>query len=201
MTAEIGTGFRIEASEAIPGLVQVFPVDHVDERGRFIETFNRRSLAAAGFEVDFHPVQGNRSDNAGPVTRGIHAEPWNKYISLAVGEAFAAIVDLRPTDNFGRVETFHLTATNCLFVPRGLGNSYQTLTDITAYTYLVDAHYDMGLAGRYPAVNILDPDLAIDWPLDPHDTSISAKDLANPSLQEARQLLASVALIESGNNS
>ena len=97
------------------------------------------------------------------VTRGIHAEPWDKYISLAHGRAFAAIVDLRTGPTFGRVETIELHPGNAIFVPRGCGNSYQTLTPDVVYTYLVNEHWSPD--ARYTLVQAFDPALGIDWPI------------------------------------
>lgn len=58
-------------------------------------------MTALGLE-DFGPVQNNISFNASPgVTRGIHAEPWDKYISVATGKVFGAWVDLREGPSFG----------------------------------------------------------------------------------------------------
>ncbi|WP_448065283.1 dTDP-4-dehydrorhamnose 3,5-epimerase family protein, partial [Escherichia coli] len=87
---------------------------------------------------DFGPVQNNVSFNdAVGTTRGIHAEPWDKYISTAFGSVFGAWVDLRAGETFGRVFTAELDPSTAIFVPRGVGNAYQTLEPNTVYTYLV----------------------------------------------------------------
>ena len=110
-------------------------------------------------------MQSNISFNSEVgVTRGVHAEPWEKFISLAQGRAFAAIVDLRAGATFGRIETFELNPGNAIFVPRGCGNSYQTLTSDVIYPYLVNAHWSPD--ARYTAVQAFDPALGIDWPID-----------------------------------
>lgn len=77
--------------------------------------------------------------------------------SLAYGRAFAAIVDLRAGQWFGWVETFELHPGNALFVPRGCGNSYQTLTPDVMYSYLVNAHWSSGAS--YTLVQAFDPAL------------------------------------------
>ncbi|HTK39826.1 MAG TPA: dTDP-4-dehydrorhamnose 3,5-epimerase family protein, partial [Patescibacteria group bacterium] len=119
----------------IPGLLHIDVVLHGDERGWFKESFQREKLVALGFPADFNDVQNNVSSNieAG-VTRGIHAEPWNKYITLTRGMVYVAIVDLRAGDTFGRVEEFTLTPAQALYVPKGCGNSYQTLTPDVEYS-------------------------------------------------------------------
>ena len=80
----------------IPGmLVFDLPV-HGDSRGWFKENWQREKMRALGLP-DMGPVQNNISfnDRKG-VTRGIHAEPWDKFISVACGRVFGAWVDLRP---------------------------------------------------------------------------------------------------------
>ena len=60
-------------------------------------------------------------------TRGIHAEPWDKFVSVATGRVFGAWVDLREGPTFGTVFTAELDPSRAVFVPRGVGNAYQTL--------------------------------------------------------------------------
>ncbi|MDN5747909.1 MAG: dTDP-4-dehydrorhamnose 3,5-epimerase family protein, partial [Pseudonocardia sp.] len=147
----------------IPGLLVVELTLHTDGRGWFKESYQRAKLEAAGLPP-FEPVQNNVSFNAETgTTRGIHAEPWDKYISLANGRAFAAIVDLRSGASHGRVETVELHPGNALFVPRGCGNSYQTLTSDVVYTYLVNEHWSPD--AEYTLIQAFDPALGIDWPI------------------------------------
>ena len=67
-----------------------------------------------------------------------------------------------------------------VFVPRGVGNSYQTLEDGTVYSYLVNEHWRPATA--YPALNLADPTAAIPWPIPLDEAEISEKDLDNPML-------------------
>ena len=165
---------------SLPGLLEIELVVHGDERGWFKESYQRAELEAQGFP-SFGIVQSNVSYNREiGVTRGIHAEPWDKYISLAHGRAFAAIVDLRAGPGFGRVETFELHPGNAIFVPRGCGNSYQTLTADVVYTYLVNAHWSP--EASYTNVNTYDPALGIAWPIPAERAIRSAKDVAHPPL-------------------
>jgi dTDP-4-dehydrorhamnose 3,5-epimerase len=165
---------------SVPGLLEIELVVHGDERGWFKESFQRAELESQGFSP-FEIVQSNVSYNREiGVTRGIHAEPWDKYISLAHGRAFAAIVDLRAGPSFGRVETFELHPGNAIFVPRGCGNSYQTLTADVVYTYLVNAHWSP--EATYTNVNTYDPALGIAWPIPAERAIRSPKDVAHPPL-------------------
>jgi dTDP-4-dehydrorhamnose 3,5-epimerase-like enzyme len=164
----------------IPGVVLYDLPVHGDNRGWFKENWQREKMVALGLP-DFRPVQNNISFNekAG-TTRGIHAEPWDKYISLCHGRAFAAIVDLRPGPGFGRVETFDLHPGNALYVPRGCGNSYQTLTPDVVYSYLVNEHWSP--EAQYTLVQAFDPALGIDWPIPAERAIRSAKDIGHPPL-------------------
>lgn len=169
---------------SIDGLLSVNLVVHGDNRGWFKENYQEAKLRELGFP-DFNPVQNNYSFNAeAGVTRGIHAEPWNKYVSLATGRVFTAIVDLRPGDGFGRMETFELTTSNALYIPAGCGNSFQTLDENVVYTYLVDAHWSPD--ARYTMVNLYDEELAIEWPISRERSIFSDKDRDHPPLAEVR---------------
>ena len=89
-------------------------------------------------------------------TRGIHAEPWDKLVSVATGRIFGAWVDLRPGEHFGRVFTVELGPETAVFVPRGVGNAFQTLEDETAYSYLVNDHWSPAAKDSYTFLNLAD---------------------------------------------
>jgi dTDP-4-dehydrorhamnose 3,5-epimerase len=126
-------------------------------------------------------VQNNISFNdAVGTTRGIHAEPWDKFVSLATGRIFGAWVDLREGPTFGTVFTAELDPSRAIFVPRGVGNSYQTLERDTAYTYLVNEHWSPD--ATYSFLNLADETAAIDWPIPLADAELSEKDRAHPRL-------------------
>jgi dTDP-4-dehydrorhamnose 3,5-epimerase len=170
------------AQTSIPGLLVIDLDVHADGRGWFKEGFQRAKLETQGFPP-FEIVQQNVSFNAEVgVTRGIHAEPWDKYISLANGRAFAAIVDLRAGETFGLVETIELHPGNAIFVPRGCGNSYQTLTPDVVYTYLVNEHWSPD--AEYVLVQAFDPALGIDWPIREDRAIRSDKDRGHPPLAQ-----------------
>ena len=168
----------------IPGLVLLDLPVHGDNRGWFKENWQREKMVALGLP-DFGPVQNNISFNdATGATRGIHAEPWDKYVSVATGRIFGAWVDLREGDTFGTVFTAELGPDSAIFVPRGVGNSYQTLEDNTAYVYLVNAHWSAEAQSEYTFLNLADPTAAIQWPIPLDQAERSAKDLAHPELPD-----------------
>ena len=169
----------------IPGmLVFDLPV-HGDARGWFKENWQRAKQVALGLP-DLGPVQNNISFNAERgVTRGVHAEPWDKYVSVATGSVFGAWVDLRPGASFGEVCTCVIDPGKAVYVPRGVGNSFQALEDGTAYTYLVNAHWSAELKSTYTFVNLADPELGIEWPIPLDEATVSEADLNHPYLADA----------------
>lgn len=127
---------------AIDGLLLVDVLVHGDNRGWFTENWQRAKAVAAGLP-DASFVQNNISFNGSRgTTRGIHAEPWDKYVSVATGRIFGAWVALREGPGFGTVVTHEITPGTAVFVPRGVGNAFQTLgrPPPTPTTYLVTDH-------------------------------------------------------------
>ncbi|MBN9130443.1 MAG: sugar nucleotide-binding protein [Paenarthrobacter ureafaciens] len=167
----------------IPGLLVFGLPVHGDQRGWFKENWNRSSMGALGLP-DFGPVQNNISFNARRgTTRGIHAEPWDKFISLASGKIFGAWVDLREGPSFGAVFHCEMTPGDAVFVPRGVGNAFQTLEDNTAYTYLVNDHWSAGAQDEYTFLNLADPHAAVPWPLPLNQATLSEQDKNHPRLE------------------
>ncbi|WP_375399792.1 sugar nucleotide-binding protein [uncultured Amnibacterium sp.] len=191
-------GKRLQALEtSIPGLI-VFelPVPG-DNRGWFKENWQREKMLALGLP-DFGPVQNNVSFNdAVGTTRGIHAEPWDKWVSVATGRIFGAWVDLREGPTFGAVFTAEIDPSRAIFVPRGVGNSYQTLESDTAYTYLVNDHWSAGAS--YTFLNLADETAAIAWPIPLDTVEISAKDLAHPRLGDVTPMAPPKTLVLGAN--
>lgn len=187
------------AATPIPGLlVLTLPVHH-DHRGWFKENWQRSKMLALGLP-DFAPVQNNVSFNAeAGVTRGLHAEPWDKLVSVTAGRAFGAWVDLRAGTSFGRVHTAELGPDTAVFVPRGVANGFQTLEPATAYSYLVNEHWSESARGGYTSVNLADPRLAIAWPMGLGDAQLSEADRAHPVLADVEPFPARPVLILGAN--
>ncbi len=164
-------------------LVLRLPV-HGDSRGWFKENWQREKMLALGLP-DFGPVQQNMSFNAkAGATRGIHAEPWDKFVALATGRVFCAWVDLRPGPGFGKTFTIEMGPDTAVFVPRGVANSYQALEDGTTYSYLVNAHWSPEARAKYTYVNLFDPELGIEWPIPESEAEVSDADRQHPMLAD-----------------
>jgi len=158
---------------------------HGDERGFFCETYSRRALREAGITCDF--VQDNHSlSRPRGVVRGLHFQipPYeqDKLVRVTRGAILDVAVDLRHgSPTFGRHVTAVITAAEAtqLFVPAGFAHGFCTLEEDTEVLYKVSAYYapahDRGLAWD-------DPELAIDWPVEPDAAILSDKDRRHPSL-------------------
>ena len=166
----------------IPGFLRIDLTVHGDNRGWFKENWQREKMVALGLP-DFGPVQNNISfnDEVG-VTRGIHAEPWDKFVSVATGRVFGAWVDLREGPSFGTVYTTEIDPSVAVYVPRGVGNAYQTLEPNTAYTYLVNDHWSP--SARYTSLNVADETAAVPWPIPLERAILSDKDRAHPRMAQ-----------------
>ena len=107
--------------------------------------------------------------------------------SVAFPDQFR-LPDLRPGDSFGQVYTTRLDPSRAIFVPRGVGNSFQALVDGTAYTYLVNAHWSLEQKKTYTFVNLVDPDLHIEWPIPLEECELSEADRHHPMLRDAKPM-------------
>ncbi len=168
----------------IEGLV-VYDLDvRGDNRGWFKENWQREKMVALGLP-DFGPVQNNVSFNTkAGVTRGLHAEPWDKFVSIGAGSVFGAWCDIREgSQTYGKVFTIELDPSKAIYVPRGVANGFQTLTDNAVYMYLVNDHWSPD--GEYSFVNLADPSLDIQWPIPLDQAELSDKDRAHPYLEHA----------------
>ncbi|MCT2995064.1 NAD-dependent epimerase/dehydratase family protein [Propionibacterium freudenreichii] len=171
----------------IPGVLVLNLTVHADNRGWFKENWQRAKMLQLGMP-DFKPVQNNISFNKEiGVTRGIHAEPWDKFISVATGRAFGAWVDLREGPTFGTVFTRIIDPNIAVYVPHSVGNAYQTLEPETAYTYLVNAHWSP--RAKYTFLNLADETVGIQWPIPLSDAILSEKDKGHPRLADVKPLV------------
>ena len=173
--------------QSIPDVVLLQPRIHGNERGYFVETFQRDSFEqAVGYSVDF--CQDNESRSARGVLRGLHFQlpPFaqSKLVRVIEGVVLDVAVDIRHcSPTFGQHVAVRLSGENKhqLFIPRGFAHGFVVLSESAIFAYKVDNYYspecDRGLA-------FADPALSIDWQL-PHDQlKLSAKDLQQPLLSE-----------------
>lgn len=183
---------------AIDGLVVYDLPVHGDARGWFKENWQKEKMTAIGLP-DFSPVQNNVSFNAEKgVTRGLHAEPWDKFISIGSGSVYGAWCDLREgSATYGKTFTITLDPSKAIYVPRGVANGFQALADNTVYMYLVNDHWSA--EAQYSNVSIFDESLQLNWPIPLDQAIISDKDKAHPSLDSAAPITPKKVLIIGAN--
>lgn len=183
----------------IPGLL-IFELPLMsDARGWFKENWHRQKMEALGLP-DFGPVQNNMSlSHSAGVTRGFHAEPWDKLVSVAHGRVFSAWVDLREGDTFGQTLTLEMGPETAIFLPRGVANSYQTLTEGSVYSYLVNEHWTASARERYTYLNLADETVAVDWPVPLEQTVRSEADLHHPRLADVTPMPRGRVLVTGAN--
>lgn len=181
--SEIEFGKELKSTETnIPGVIIFDMPVHGDNRGWFKENWQREKMVALGLP-DFGPVQNNISfnENRG-TTRGIHGEPWDKFVSVASGKIFGAWVDLREGGSFGQVFTTEVDPSQAIYIPRGVANAFQTLENNTVYSYLVNDHWSPD--GEYSFLNLADETVAINWPIPLDQAELSEKDKNHPRLAD-----------------
>ncbi len=159
-----------------------------DDRGSVMEFYRESDFVEAGL-----PSLGERPQVNAPWTvqgalRGIHAEFAHKYVAVANGTVYAVIVDLRiDSPTFGEWQGFTLRRGQGLFVSKGLGNSFQSVSkEPSVYLYYFELEWSPNMQGL--ALNPLDPELGIEWPIAKGEGMIiSDKDKNNPNLSELRK--------------
>lgn len=173
--------------EAIPGMLEFDLPVHGDNRGWFKENFQKEKMVPLGFPETFFAegkLQNNVSFSRQGVLRGLHAEPWDKYISVADGgQVLGAWVDLRAGDSFGHVYQTVIDASKGIFVPRGVANGFQVLSETVSYSYLVNDYWALELKPKYAFVNYADPTLGIEW-ADVANAEVSEADKQHPLLKD-----------------
>lgn len=184
---ETGVAMKVLPT-ALPEIKLIVPAILRDDRGFFVETYNRRTLREiAGISADFVQDNHSRSEQAG-VVRGLHfqIEPYaqDKLVRVVLGSICDVAVDIRVgSPSYGQHVSVVLSAENQaqLWVPKGFAHGFCTLEAGTEVIYKVTAYYDRacdkGLAWD-------DPDLKIDWPVAKQAAHLSDKDRNQPKLQD-----------------
>lgn len=179
---------KLEVRElSIPDIKILTPLVLADERGSFSETFTFRTLASAGIDVSFVQMNQSVSRKTGTV-RGLHFQrppsDQDKLVMVAQGSIWDVAVDLRTgSPYYGRSagETISAEAGNQIFIPRGFAHGFVTLEPDTKVIYLVSNYYS---APDDDGLRWDDPSLAIPWPIEPGEATVSDKDLAAQSWEE-----------------
>ncbi|MEH6745898.1 MAG: dTDP-4-dehydrorhamnose 3,5-epimerase [Maribacter arcticus] len=174
----------------LTGCLILEPQIFEDKRGAFFEVFKKKELSDfLGYEIDF--VQENKSISKKGVLRGLHFQTGDsaqaKLVSVQKGEVVDVIVDIRPDSvTFGEHIKVNISDINnkSIFIPRGMAHGFVTLTNNVVFTYICDNYYNPALES---GILYNDPDLAIDWGIDPLELIVSEKDLILPSFRELKK--------------
>ena len=170
----------------INGVFIIEPKVFEDARGYFFESWSEAKLAEAGINCRF--VQDNESKSSYGVLRGLHyqAAPCTqaKLVRVIQGSVLDVAVDIRKNSlTYGKYVAVELSGENKrqLFIPRGFAHGFAVLSDEAIFAYKCDNIY-MPSAERGIAFN--DPDLNIDWRINPEQWNLSAKDTQQPAFKD-----------------
>jgi dTDP-4-dehydrorhamnose 3,5-epimerase len=168
----------------IPDVKLLTPRRFADDRGWFSESYNQRTMATAGIELDFVQDNHSYSKSAGTV-RGLHYQspPFaqDKLVRVLSGRILDVVVDVRVgSPTYGQWLSAELTADGGeqLLVPIGFLHGFITLDAHTEVAYKVTARYS---ADRDGNVRWDDPALGIDWGELAGRAVLSEKDLRAPN--------------------
>ena len=186
----------------IRGLCLILPAVHGDSRGYFMETWSRRDMEEAGFDIDF--VQDNQSSSSKGVLRGLHFQkqhPQTKLVRAIRGEVFDVVVDLRAgSSTYGKWHGELLSEENKkqFLVPKGFAHGFLVLSETAEFCYRCDDYYhpedEGGVAWNDPEIGIVWPKMEGKYPgsasgegytVDGAPLKLSDRDLKWPGIKDA----------------
>ena len=171
----------------IEGVYIIEPKVFNDARGYFFEAWKKEEFEQHIGKVEF--MQDNESKSSYGVLRGLHYQKGDcsqaKLVRVIKGKVLDVAVDIRKSSpTFGKYVMVDLSDENKrqFFIPRGFAHGFLVLSDEAIFTYKVDNAYapqaDAGIRWN-------DPDINIQWPIDPAQVQTSEKDLKQPFLKDA----------------
>ena len=174
---------------SIPDTFEITPQQHPDDRGVFLEWYRFDRLA----EVVGHPIslaQANTSLSKKGTVRGIHfadiPPSQAKYVTATVGAVMDFVIDIRVgSPTFGQWDSVLLDDVDrkAIYIAEGIGHCFVALSDKATVSYLVTSTFN---AEREHGITPLDPEIGLDFGLPSEQLLLSPKDLAAPTLAEAR---------------
>lgn len=170
----------------LPGVFIIEPAVFKDPRGYFFESYNQDKLIKNGIHCTF--VQDNQSKSSYGVIRGLHYQldphAQTKLVRALEGKIYDVVVDVRSgSPTFGKWIGVELSAENHrqLFVPKGFAHGFSVLSETAIVFYKCDHLYSPGFEG---GVRYNDPNLGIDWKIEPGKEILSEKDKKLPLLED-----------------
>jgi len=171
----------------IKGVFIIEPKVFQDARGYFMEAWKQAEFDEHVGRTVF--IQDNESKSSFGVLRGLHYQKGDasqaKLVRVIKGKVLDVAVDIRKSSpTFGQHVMVELSEENKrqFFIPRGFAHGFLVMSEEAIFTYKVDNPYapqcDAGIRWN-------DPDLGIEWPIDPAQVLTSEKDLKQPLLKDA----------------
>ena len=171
---------------AIDGVFIIEPQVFEDERGYFFESWNAAKMKEAGLDYNF--IQDNQSKSCYGTVRGIHFQKGEfaqaKLVRVLEGTVLDVAVDLRRgSPTFGKYVAVELSAENKkqLMIPRGFGHGFSVLSKTAVFAYKCDNVYNKASEG---CIRFDDPQIGVDWKINPQEAILSEKDKNAPLLKE-----------------
>ncbi len=172
----------------IEGLLVLEPRIFKDPRGFFYESYHKERLDQHG--VDYEFIQDNQSRSSYGVIRGLHyqKEPHaqSKLVRVTEGAIFDVAVDIRPgSPTYGKWFGLEISAENFLqlLIPGGFAHGLSVLSDHATVLYKCDRYYH---PESESGIRFDDPDLQIDWRIDPENAIVSERDRILPCLKQLK---------------
>ncbi|MEM3424145.1 MAG: dTDP-4-dehydrorhamnose 3,5-epimerase [Nitrososphaeria archaeon] len=151
----------------IQDVILIKPTVFRDNRGFFMETYQKESFDKNGIKFDF--IQENHSKSKRGVIRGLHfqKEPYSqaKLVRCIKGEIFDVAVDIRKgSATFGKYISVNLSEENkfMLFIPRGFAHGFQVISNEAEIIYKVDNIYS---PESESGIIYNDESIGINWPI------------------------------------
>ena len=170
----------------IPGVVVIEPTVFGDDRGYFMETYQKDQFAAAGIDKEF--VQDNQSRSTRGVLRGLHFQrpPYaqSKLVRCVRGKVLDVAVDIRVgSATYGQHVAVELSEENHrqFFISKGFAHGFSVLSKEAVFQYKCDNFYHPESDG---GISILDDSIGIDWQIPAESAILSKKDTAHPLLKD-----------------
>ncbi len=171
----------------IEGVFIIEPKVFNDTRGYFMEAWKQAEFNEHVGKVDF--IQDNESKSSFGVLRGLHYQKGEtsqaKLVRVIKGKVLDVAVDIRKSSpTFGKHVMVELSEDNKrqFFIPRGFAHGFLVLSEEAIFTYKVDNPYSPSTEA---GIRWNDPDLRLEWPIDPTKVQTSEKDLKQPFLKDA----------------
>ncbi len=170
----------------LEGLLVLEPKVFMDDRGWFMESYNKETLHRLGIDIEF--VQDNHSfSKQKGVLRGLHFQndpsAQIKLVRCTLGSILDVAVDIRQgSPTYGQWFSIELTETNKkqLLIPSGFAHGFLVLSDAAEIQYKVDHVYDKSCDR---GIRFDDPEIGIQWPK--MDYLVSEKDALAPLLKNS----------------